>query len=115
MRLGAYPCRLTEGTLAQAAYGSKQISERHRHRYEYNNLFRDVMIERGMVISGCSPDGNLIEMIEIRDHPWYVGCQFHPELRSRPGRAHPLFREFIAAAKSYKQRNRLLVRGDLQR
>jgi CTP synthase len=115
MRLGAYPCNIVEGTTAHAAYGTLAASERHRHRYEYNNLFRDVMVEKGLVISGSSPDGNLVEIIEIADHPWFVGCQFHPELKSRPMRAHPLFREFVAAAKDYKLRNRLLVREDAER
>ncbi len=114
MRLGSYPCRVQEGTTAQAAYGTSEVGERHRHRYEYNNLFRDVMVDRGMIVSGVSPDGNLVEMIEIADHPWFVGCQFHPELRSRPGRCHPLFRDFVAAAKAYKSRSRLMVRGDLK-
>jgi CTP synthase len=112
MRLGAYPCTVKEGTAAHAAYGSEEVSERHRHRYEYNNLFRDVMLEKGLIISGASPDGNLVEMVEIGGHPWFVGCQFHPELRSRPGRSHPLFREFVGAAKGYRERNRLLVSED---
>ncbi len=110
MRLGAYPCRLIPGTQAYAAYGTEMISERHRHRYEYNNLFRDLMVSKGLVISGVSPDGNLVEIVEIADHPWFVGCQFHPELKSRPGRAHPLFREFITAAKEYKLRTRTLAK-----
>jgi CTP synthase len=114
MRLGSYPCRIADGTLALKAYGIDTVGERHRHRYEYNNLFRDVMVDNGLIISGTSPDGNLVEMIEIADHPWFVGCQFHPELRSRPGRAHPLFKEFVAAAKSYKTRNRLLVKEDVR-
>jgi CTP synthase len=112
MRLGAYPCHLREDTAAAAAYGEKVIGERHRHRYEYNNLFRDVMVEKGMVISGTSPDGRLVEIVEMAEHPWFVGCQFHPELRSRPERPHPLFREFIGAAKSYRARTRLLVEKD---
>lgn len=110
MRLGAYPCRLIPGTLASSAYGSEVISERHRHRYEFNNLFRDLMQKKGLVISGVSPDGNLVEIIEIADHPWFVGCQFHPELKSRPGKAHPLFREFIAAAVEYKVRTRTMAK-----
>ena len=114
MRLGAYPCDVKEGTQAHTAYGRADVSERHRHRYEYNNLFRDVMVQKGMTISGSSPDGNLVEIVEISDHPWFVGCQFHPELKSRPGRPHPLFRDFVAAAKAYKARSRLLVGGDVE-
>lgn len=107
MRLGAWPCRLKQGCFAQRAYGADVISERHRHRYEFNNLFRDMMTARGLVVSGTSPDGSLVEMIEIAEHPWFVGCQFHPELKSRPARAHPLFREFVGAAKAYKAGHRL--------
>ena len=102
MRLGAYPCRLLEGTRAFKAYGSKEISERHRHRYEVNNAYRDVLQERGLVLSGLSPDGNLVEMVELSDHPWFVGCQFHPEFKSRPMAPHPLFREFIRASLEHK-------------
>jgi CTP synthase len=109
MRLGAWPCNLLEGTVAHAAYGAGAISERHRHRYEFNNFFRGVMAERGLLVSGTSPDGSLVEMIEVRGHPWFVGCQFHPELKSRPARAHPLFREFIAAAKTRKVKDRLIA------
>jgi len=109
MRLGAYPCHLQEDTFALSAYGTREISERHRHRYEFNSLFRDVMSEKGLVVSGTSPDGALVEMIEMGDHPWFVGCQFHPELKSRPSRAHPLFREFIRAAKAHKIKGRLVA------
>jgi CTP synthase len=98
MRLGAYPARLTPGSRAAAAYGTLEISERHRHRYEVNNAYRDLLSRNGMKFSGLSPDGNLVEIIELSEHPWYVGCQFHPELKSRPTQAHPLFRAFIAAA-----------------
>ncbi len=114
MRLGAYPCRLLPGTLAHSVYRTDLISERHRHRYEYNNLFRELMQEKGLVISGVSPDGNLVEIIELKEHPWFLGCQFHPELKSRPGRAHPLFREFVRAAKEFRFRGRTLVEGDLK-
>ena len=107
MRLGAWPCRLRQGTIARAAYGEDDISERHRHRYEFNNMFREVMAAKGLVVSGASPDGSLVEVVEIADHPWFVGCQFHPELKSRPARPHPLFREFICAAQAHKLRNRL--------
>ncbi|NCC35019.1 MAG: CTP synthase, partial [Chloroflexia bacterium] len=97
MRLGVYPCVLTPDTRAYAAYGVDQINERHRHRFEFNNAYRTVLEEAGFVISGLSPDGRLVEIVELRDHPWYVASQFHPEFLSRPNRPHPLFREFIAA------------------
>ncbi|MBC7105324.1 MAG: gamma-glutamyl-gamma-aminobutyrate hydrolase family protein, partial [Firmicutes bacterium] len=98
MRLGAYPCRLVPGTRAHAAYGCDEISERHRHRYEVNNAYRDILGARGLVASGLSPDGQLVEVVELRDHPWFVATQFHPEFKSRPIRAHPLFREFVGRA-----------------
>jgi len=98
MRLGAYPCILKEGSFAYKAYGTRQISERHRHRYEFNNRYRDPLVEGGMRISGESPDGELVEIIEIENHPWFLGCQFHPEFKSRPMEPHPIFRDFIAAA-----------------
>ena len=102
MRLGAYPCKLVNGTKAYEAYGQEFIYERHRHRYEFNNQFRDLLQEKGLIISGVSPDQRLVEMIELPDHPWFVGCQFHPEFKSRPNRPHPLFRDFIKAALEYK-------------
>ena len=102
MRLGSCPCVLAEGSRALAAYGQKHIDERHRHRYEFNNDYREALAGAGMTISGLSPDGRLVEAVELEDHPWFVGVQFHPELKSRPNRAHPLFREFIAAARRYK-------------
>ncbi len=98
MRLGAYPCNLVENTFAYQAYEQKEISERHRHRYEFNNDYKDKLKEHGMVFSGESPSGELVEIIEIKDHPWFLGCQFHPEFKSRPMKPHPLFREFIRAA-----------------
>jgi len=99
MRLGAYPCRLRAGSRAAQVYGgATEVSERHRHRYEVSNAYRDVLAEYGMRCSGLSPDGSLVEMIELPDHPWFVGCQFHPELKSRPMRPHPLFAGFIGAA-----------------
>ena len=98
MRLGAYPCRLVPGSLASHAYGDEQISERHRHRWEFNNRYRQVLEHAGLVVSGASPNGALVEISEIRNHPFMLGTQFHPELQSRPNRPHPLFREFIAAA-----------------
>jgi CTP synthase len=101
MRLGAYPCRLLEGTKAQVSYGVLEISERHRHRFEFNNSYSKQMEEKGMVLSGVSPDGKLVEIIELKDHPWFVACQFHPEFQSTPLKAHPLFRDFIAASLKY--------------
>ena len=99
MRLGSYPCRLLEGSRAAGIYDAKEINERHRHRYEFNNAFREQLTAAGLVLSGLSPDGRLVEMIELEDHPWFMAGQFHPELKSRPNKAHPLFRSFIAAAK----------------
>ena len=105
MRLGSCPCRITgEDTLAYRAYGARDIAERHRHRYEFNNQFRADLEAGGLVLSGLSPDGRLVEMVERHDHPWVVGVQFHPELKSRPNKAHPLFRDFISAAKAYQNR-----------
>lgn len=99
MRLGSYPCRLKEGSLAASVYGGAETSERHRHRYEFNNEYRGALEQAGLALSGLSPDGRLVEMVELPGHPWFAACQFHPELKSRPNRAHPLFREFIGAAK----------------
>jgi CTP synthase len=93
MRLGAYPCRLEKNTAAYSAYGQDNISERHRHRYEFNNEFKDRLVQSGLVISGISPNGELVEIVEIKDHPWFLGCQFHPEFKSRPMNPHPLFRD----------------------
>jgi CTP synthase len=103
MRLGAYPCRLRPGSLAAEVYGVPEVSERHRHRYEVSNSYRDQFAEHGLRFSGLSPDGSLVEIIELPSHPWYIGCQFHPELRSRPTRPHPLFAGLIAAAASAKR------------
>ena len=100
MRLGAYPCHVAgEDTFTYRAYGSLELSERHRHRYEFNNDYRDVLTAKALRLAGLSPDGHLVEIVELPGHPWFVGVQFHPELKSRPNKAHPLFREFIAAAK----------------
>ena len=98
MRLGAYPCRLSPGSLAADIYGVPEVSERHRHRYEFSNAYRELFVEHGMRLSGRSPDGSLVEMIELPGHPWFMGVQFHPELQSRPSRPHPLFAAFISAA-----------------
>jgi CTP synthase len=106
MRLGAYPARLTRGTKTAEVYGSAEISERHRHRYEVSNKYRDQFVEQGLRLSGVSPDGQLVEIIEYPQHPWFIGCQFHPELKSRPTRAHPLFAGFIAAAVRTKRQRR---------
>jgi len=104
MRLGAYPCRLERNTAAYAAYGMDDISERHRHRFEFNNEFKDRLAESGLAISGVSPNGELVEIVEIKDHPWFLGCQFHPEFKSRPKNPHPLFRDFIKAALEYSRK-----------
>ena len=98
MRLGKYPCVLTGGTHSYALYGTAEISERHRHRFEFNNDYREAMQEKGMVLAGLSPDGRLVEIVEVPDHPWFVGAQFHPEFKSRPDRPHPLFYGFVKAA-----------------
>lgn len=99
MRLGAYPCQLVPDTLAMNAYKQEHISERHRHRFEFNNAYKDRLVEKaGLIISGTSPDHELVEIVELKDHPWYLGCQFHPEFKSKPGNPHPLFRAFVKAA-----------------
>jgi CTP synthase len=103
MRLGAYPCQLKSGSLAQRAYGQDLIHERHRHRYEFNMRYREKLEACGMEVTGISPDETLVEIVEMKDHPWFLGCQFHPEFKSKPFSPHPLFREFIKAAIKYKQ------------
>lgn len=103
MRLGAYPCIIEKGTLAYRIYGKVEVWERHRHRYEFNNQFRDTLAQAGLVFSGVSPDGRLVEMVELKDHPWFIGCQFHPEFKSRPLAPHPLFKEFIKASLLYSR------------
>jgi len=104
MRLGAYPCELREGTLARRIYDTDQISERHRHRYEVNQRYLDALVKAGLVVSGMSPDGKFVEMVELPDHPWFLGCQFHPEYKSKPTEPHPLFVSYIAAAIEHQQR-----------
>ncbi len=104
MRLGAYPCKLRAGSRIQRIYGGDEVSERHRHRYEVNNAYRDILAEYGMRCTGLSPDGFLVEVVELPDHPWFIGCQFHPELKSRPMRPHPLFASFVEAAYQHKRR-----------
>jgi len=102
MRLGAYPCIIKDGTLARRTYNRGQISERHRHRFEVNNQYRKNYEEKGMNLSGLSPDGELVEIMELEDHPWFLGCQFHPEFKSTPLEPHPLFSGFIHSALEYK-------------
>jgi CTP synthase len=104
MRLGAYPCRLARGSRAAEVYGVAEVSERHRHRYEVSNAYRELFVQHGLRLSGLSPDGQLVEIVELPKHPWFIGCQFHPELQSRPTRPHPLFAGFIAAAAAAKRR-----------
>jgi CTP synthase len=98
MRLGSYLCKLGEGTLAQKMYGVNEIGERHRHRYEFNNAYREQLTAKGLVLSGLSPDGRLVEIVELKNHPWFLATQFHPEYRSRPHHPHPLFSGFVGAA-----------------
>jgi CTP synthase len=98
LRLGAYPCVLHKDTVIRKLYGHKSISERHRHRYEFNNDYRDVLKENGLCLSGISPDGRLVETVELSDRDFYIGVQYHPEFKSRPNRPHPLFKGFIAAS-----------------
>jgi CTP synthase len=98
MRLGAYPCYVKAGSMMEKAYGKELIHERHRHRYEFNNQYRDLMEKNGMLITGTSPDGRLVEAVEIPANDFFVGVQYHPEFKSRPNQAHPLFQEFVRAA-----------------
>lgn len=104
MRLGAYPCVIAKDSNAYAAYGQEEIQERHRHRYEYNNEYRELLISKGLKVTGTSPDKRLVEIVEVEDHPWFVGAQFHPEFLSRPNRPHPLFRDFIEAALNQQEK-----------
>jgi CTP synthase len=97
MRLGTWPTKIRAGTVAEKVYGDGEVLERHRHRYEFNMKYRDAMAEKGFTISGTSPDGSLAELIELRDHPYFVACQYHPEFQSKPNKPHPLFRGFIEA------------------
>jgi CTP synthase len=115
MRLGAYPCRLRPGSRVAQIYSAQEVSERHRHRYEVSNAYRDVLAEYGLRCSGLSPDGSLVEMIELPDHPWYVGCQFHPELKSRPTRPHPLFASFVAASLTRRRRREAAAADQAER
>ena len=106
MRLGAYPCRLEPGTLAHRIYGQDEISERHRHRYEVNQKYLEALTGHGLVVAGRSPDGKFVEMVELPGHPWFLGCQFHPEYKSKPTDPHPLFVSYIGAALSEQERRR---------
>jgi CTP synthase len=112
MRLGAYPCMLKEGSLAEQLYGCREIAERHRHRLEVSNVYREQLGEQGMVFCGTSPEGDLVEMIELPDHPFFLASQFHPEFKSRPNRAHPMFRGFIAAGVQYCQEHGIALEGE---
>jgi CTP synthase len=103
MRLGLFPCALGEGTKARAAYGAAEVQERHRHRYEFNNRYREKMEEQGMVFAGINPAARLVEVLELAKHPWFVACQFHPEFQSTPLKAHPLFQQFIGAALAFRK------------
>ncbi|MDE9973625.1 gamma-glutamyl-gamma-aminobutyrate hydrolase family protein, partial [Staphylococcus pseudintermedius] len=98
LRLGLYPCTIQEGTLAEKIYGKTEVEERHRHRYEFNNEYREQLEAAGMIFSGTSPDGRLVEMVELKEHPFFIACQFHPEFLSRPNRPQPIFKSFIEAA-----------------
>jgi CTP synthase len=103
MRLGAYPCKVRNNTLASEAYGKNLIKERHRHRYEFNNKYRKIFERKGMIFSGIYPKKNLVEIVELKSHPYFIAVQFHPEFKSKPDKAHPLFREFIKAALNLKK------------
>ena len=109
MRLGAYPCQIKKDTLAHKAYKVDEISERHRHRYEFNNEYREKFQKAGMRLSGVSPSGKLIEMIELEGHPWFLAVQFHPEFKSKPDRSHPIFREFIRSALAFQEEHGLKI------
>jgi CTP synthase len=103
MRLGVYKCRLNKDSRAHAAYKKDLVMERHRHRYEFNNAYRKQLTKAGLIISGENPDRKLVEIVELRDHPWFVGVQFHPEFQSRPVKPHPLFKDFISAALKFRE------------
>ena len=105
LRLGNYACKLTHGTLAYKDYEQDIIYERHRHRYEFNNQYRELLKNKGMIFSGLNPESDLVEIIELPDHPHFIACQFHPEFKSRPTKAHPLFLSFIKASIDYRMKN----------
>ncbi len=108
MRLGAQLCKLDADSLARKVYGKPEIIERHRHRYEVNNAFIETLVEHGLIIAGRSTDGNLVEMVELADHPWFIACQFHPEFKSTPRDCHPLFKDFVLAARDYRHKKELV-------
>jgi CTP synthase len=112
MRLGTWPTKIVKGTLAERIYGATDVMERHRHRYEFNMKYRDRMNEKGFVISGTSPDGTLAELIELRDHPYFIGCQYHPEFQSKPNKPHPLFKGFIQACLAFDPKRTTLAGRD---
>jgi len=112
MRLGAYPCQLKAGSLAERIYGAGDISERHRHRYEFNPKYEEALSQHGLVFSGKSPDGKFIEIVELPNHPWFLGCQFHPEFKSKPLVPHPLFVSFIRAAYDHRVRDEVMEDAD---
>jgi CTP synthase len=112
MRLGAFPCALKPGSRAAEVYGREEISERHRHRFEFNNDFREPLTRAGLALSGTSPDDRLVEIIELNQHPYFIGCQFHPEFKSRPNAAHPLFSHFVRAACARRDELARSVRDD---
>ena len=114
MRLGAYPCTVSKGTKTFESYQTENISERHRHRYELNNAYRDMLTEKGLTMSGVSPDNRLVEIVEISDHPWFIGVQFHPELKSRPTKPHPLFRDFVQAAVQFQISKEKTIESDIK-
>jgi CTP synthase len=114
MRLGAYLCRLAENSLARDAYGVSEISERHRHRYEFNREFESTLVEHGLRVTGQTPDGVYVEICEVPDHPWFLGCQFHPEYKSKPLAPHPLFASFIRAAYRNRMRDETAVEGSAE-
>ena len=111
MRLGSFPCLLSASSKAYEAYGEAEVYERHRHRYEVNNAFRAALEEKGMALTGVSPDGRLVEVVEVPEHPWFVACQYHPEFKSRPNRCHPLFREFVIASLKQGRASRKICGG----
>ena len=104
LRLGNWPCKLKAETKTHEVYGENLVLERHRHRYEFNNDYREVVEKNGVIFSGLSPDNYLVEIVELKDHPWFVGCQFHPEFKSRPNRPHPLFAGFVKASSEYSEK-----------
>jgi CTP synthase len=114
MRLGAWPCTLKDGSFAREAYGSGEISERHRHRYEFNREFQGILTANGLCITGETPDRTYVEICEIEDHPWYLGCQFHPEFKSKPLEPHPLFQSFIGASYEYRRQRLMPLERETQ-